>query len=144
MGRGVILMKNQTHINFDISNLFAKKEVIISKEEIVEIVYFAIQNGIVKVEVTQCNDVEADENFIELQATGVMKLGYTSAVENVLIKPFDYKEEDDCSSCHGEGEYEVSAGTHSFFQECHCQKETLTLDEHCSCGTSIYEKCECE
>lgn len=102
------------NIKFDISNLFAKKEVLISKEEIVEIVYFAIQNGIVKVEVTQTNDVEADENFIELQATGVMKLGYMDAVENVLIKPFDYKEDE------------------------------LTLDEYCSCGTSIYEECECK
>jgi len=46
-------MDKHTHINFDINNLFAKKEVLISKEEIVEIVYFAIQNGIVKVEVTQ-------------------------------------------------------------------------------------------
>jgi hypothetical protein len=26
-----------------------------------------------------------------------------------------------CSSCHGEGEYEVSAGSHSFFKECHCK-----------------------
>lgn len=25
-----------------------------------------------------------------------------------------------CSSCHGEGEYEVSAGSHSFFRECEC------------------------
>lgn len=27
-----------------------------------------------------------------------------------------------CSSCKDEGEYEVSAGTHSFFVECHCKK----------------------
>ncbi|MCT7564589.1 hypothetical protein [Aliarcobacter butzleri] len=26
----------------------------------------------------------------------------------------------ECSSCHGEGEYEVSAGTHSFFTKCKC------------------------
>ena len=25
-----------------------------------------------------------------------------------------------CSSCKGEGEYEVSAGTHSFFTKCKC------------------------
>ena len=23
-----------------------------------------------------------------------------------------------CKSCHGDGEFEISAGTHSFFQEC--------------------------
>lgn len=123
MGGGIILMNN--NIKFDISNLFAKKEVLISKSEIVEIVYFAIQNGIVKVEAQNTND-ETDENYIELQATGLLKLGYndTNGIE-VLIKPFDYKEEDDCPSCHGEGEgeYETRRGSSSHFIECHCQKE---------------------
>ncbi len=27
-----------------------------------------------------------------------------------------------CSSCNDEGEYEVSAGTHSFFVDCHCKR----------------------
>ncbi len=27
-----------------------------------------------------------------------------------------------CGSCHGDGEYEVSAGSHSFFVDCHCIK----------------------
>lgn len=31
-----------------------------------------------------------------------------------------------CSSCHGEGEYEVSAGSHSFFKECECCSSILT------------------
>ena len=78
-------------IKFDINNLFAKKEVLISTEEIIEIVHFAIQNKIVKVE-TQAMDVCADETCIELEDR-VLRLRYTDTVENVLIKPFDYKED---------------------------------------------------
>jgi len=110
-------------IKFDVSNLFAKKEVLISKDEIVEIVHFAIQNGIVKIE-TQSMDVEEDENYMRLEDR-VLRLGFTNTVENILIKPFDYKDGEECSSCHGDKEYEVSAGTHSIFQECHCTKENI-------------------
>jgi len=78
-------------IKFDVSNLFAKKEVLISKDEIVEIVHFAIQNGIVKIE-TQTMDVEADDNYMRLEDR-VLRLGFTNTVENILIKPFDYKED---------------------------------------------------
>jgi len=28
-----------------------------------------------------------------------------------------------CRSCHGDGEYESSAGSHSIFLECHCVKK---------------------
>jgi len=108
-------------ITFDINNLFAKKEVLISKDEIVEIVHFAIQNGIVKVE-TQTMDVEADENYILLE-NKVLRLGYEDTVENVLIKPFDYKDEVECSSCNDTGEIEVPRGSSSHFVDCHCKKE---------------------
>lgn len=31
-----------------------------------------------------------------------------------------------CRSCHGEGEYEVSAGSHSFFKDCECCTSIFT------------------
>ena len=86
MGREVILMSS---IKFDINNLFAKKEVLISTEEIVEIVYFAIKNKIVRVE-TELMDVCADEDYIEIEDK-ILRLGFTETRENVLIRPSGYK-----------------------------------------------------
>lgn len=76
-------------IKFDINNLFAKKEVLISTEEIVEIVYFAIKNKIVRVE-TELMDVCADEDYIEIEDK-ILRLGFTETRENVLIRPSGYK-----------------------------------------------------
>jgi len=84
-------MKN--NLILDVENLLCKKEVILSKNEIVKVTLFAIQNGIVKVETQNTND-ETDKNYIELQPAGFLKLGYndTNGIE-VIVKPFDYKEE---------------------------------------------------
>lgn len=93
MGREVILMKK---ISFDINNLFAKKEVVISKKEIIEIVYFAIQNGIVTVESENICGVN-EENSIKLLHDGVLKIDIENEQHTILLKPFDYIE--DCGLC---------------------------------------------
>lgn len=40
----------------------------------------------------------------------ILKCKHWSIDENIKHKV--------CTNCHGDGEFEISAGTHSFFQEC--------------------------
>lgn len=109
-------------LTFDINNLLCKKEVVLSKQEIVQIVKFAIINKIVEIEV-QSMDVEADDNHIQQESGDVLRICFEDTVENVLIKPFDYKDDGECPLCYGAGEYEVSVGSHSFFKDCHCEEK---------------------
>lgn len=62
-----------------------------------------------------------NNNFGELEISSKLK----EKVE-YMIKECEQKIETElqkrtlCSSCDGDGEYEVSAGSHSFFKECEC------------------------
>jgi len=113
-------MKN-SHINFDINNLFAKKEVLISKEEIVEIVWFAIQNGIVNLHVDTMDVCNDDGDTIEFEDDGLMRLRFKDHIHNIMVVPFDHKKPDECSSCNDTGEIEVPRGSSSHFIPCSCQ-----------------------
>ena len=44
-----------------------------------------------------------------------------TSIWNKVFSETKEDKEEICSSCHGDGEYEVSAGTHSFFTKCKCQ-----------------------
>lgn len=44
-------------------------------------------------------------------------------VQKLIRKIFKKKSKYKCKVCKDTGEYEVSAGTHSFYTQCDCKKE---------------------
>ena len=83
-------MKN--NLILDVKNLLCKKEVILSKDEILQVALFAIQNGIVKIDSENICGVN-EINSIELLNNGILKIDNQYEQHTILVKPYYYKEE---------------------------------------------------
>jgi hypothetical protein len=82
-----------------------------------------------EVDIIASNDGEViiSESGLKIDAIrhfvlGSKEIKYVDIAGYEDIKKFNLN----CSSCHGEGEYEVSAGSHSFFKECEFCSSILT------------------
>lgn len=64
-------------------------------------------------EIHKVDDYKKDELYSCIIEGLTLKLNKDCKDKEKLIE-----DESLCSCCHGDGEYEVSAGTHSFFRDC--------------------------
>lgn len=76
----------KSDLELDVNNLLVQKRVILSHEEIIKIVFFAIENSIVDVSVVRTNDVPADEDDVIIKGD-TLTVVYKNIPENVFIEP---------------------------------------------------------
>jgi len=75
----------KSDLELDVNNLLVQKRVILSHEEIIKIVFFAIENSIVDVSVVRTNDVPADEDDVIIKGD-TLTVVYKNIPENVFIE----------------------------------------------------------